>query len=333
MIKLSSFAGRLMYAAAMGGVFVLSQTGIAAAWVPQEKVEIVVPSGPGGALDQVARNLQRIMTEDKLVDVPVTVVNKPGASMGVGLTYLRDNPGDGNRIAVFATSQISGQITGQNPIDYRELTPISVLFSEYMTTIVSQNSKIKGPRDLVSAVKGAPQEYVFGVSPALGTPNHLALATVITALDIKLSQVKFVVFKSTPESTAALLGGHTHISSAPPSVALRYLRDGSLRPIAVCAPKRLGGSMSDVPTWNESGQPCDIANFRGIGGPAGMKPEQVAFWEDTLAKAIKSEHWTSFLKKRAVESDFHKSAESKAFIDAQFKGLQSALSSVGLSKK
>jgi len=45
------------------------------AWSPQRNVEIVVASAPGGSNDRTARQVERILTENKLVSVTLTVAN------------------------------------------------------------------------------------------------------------------------------------------------------------------------------------------------------------------------------------------------------------------
>ena len=42
----------------------------------------------------------RILTQHKLVDVPVNVVNKPGGSGTIGLNYLNQHPGDPHYIII-----------------------------------------------------------------------------------------------------------------------------------------------------------------------------------------------------------------------------------------
>ena len=55
-----------------------------AQWKPDKAIEIVAPSGPGGTTDRTARVLARILTQHKLVDVPVNVTNKPGGNGIIG---------------------------------------------------------------------------------------------------------------------------------------------------------------------------------------------------------------------------------------------------------
>lgn len=69
-----------------------------AEWKPDKPIEIIVGTGVGGGQDKSARTVQKILQERRLVDVPVTVVNKPGGGGAVGWTYLNQHAGEGNII-------------------------------------------------------------------------------------------------------------------------------------------------------------------------------------------------------------------------------------------
>src|SRR5262245_57381611 len=51
-----------------------------AAWEPTRPVEIVVPAGPGGGADQMARVVQGIVTKHNLMKQSLIVVNKAGGA-------------------------------------------------------------------------------------------------------------------------------------------------------------------------------------------------------------------------------------------------------------
>ena len=71
----------------------------AADWKPDRNVEFTVPTGPGSGVDNTARTLQMIMQASKLVEAPMSVINKPGGSYGVALNYLSQFAGDGQRLS------------------------------------------------------------------------------------------------------------------------------------------------------------------------------------------------------------------------------------------
>src|SRR5688572_23700715 len=51
-------------------------------------VEITVGSGPGGTPDVIMRNIVKIMTEEKIVTIPVVVQNRVGGSHSNAYNYV-----------------------------------------------------------------------------------------------------------------------------------------------------------------------------------------------------------------------------------------------------
>src|SRR5262245_57956527 len=87
----------------------------AAQWKPEKGVEIVAMSGPGGANDVIARAIQRYLQQHKLVQVPVTVSNRPGAGGVLAWTYMNQRPGDGSLLSVSPINLITEHIAGASP--------------------------------------------------------------------------------------------------------------------------------------------------------------------------------------------------------------------------
>jgi putative tricarboxylic transport membrane protein len=115
-----------------------------AQWKPDRTVEIVAPSGPGGTTDRTARVVAKILTQHKLVDVPVNVVNKPGGSGTIGLNYLNQHPGDGHYIVIATTGSISNHILGLIPYNHTSFTPLAMLFEEYLGVNVRTGRPFRG---------------------------------------------------------------------------------------------------------------------------------------------------------------------------------------------
>ena len=64
------------------------------AWRPEKAVEIILPTAAGGLNDQMARLIQTILQERKLVTAPVVVMNKSGGNQTLAAVYLRQHPAD-----------------------------------------------------------------------------------------------------------------------------------------------------------------------------------------------------------------------------------------------
>ncbi len=54
------------------------------AWTPTKPIEFIATAGPGGGTDNFTRAVQAAIVKNKLVDVPIVVVNKPGAAARKG---------------------------------------------------------------------------------------------------------------------------------------------------------------------------------------------------------------------------------------------------------
>src|SRR4051812_23553931 len=144
-------------------------------WQPTKAVELIASSAPGGSNDKTARVIQKILQDDKLVAVPVSVVNKPGGNQTLARAYLSQHPGDAHYFDIANPTLISNHIAGVSTQHYRDLTPIALLLNEYTVFTVRADSPIHNARDLVSRIKQDPESVVVGISNRGGT-NHLTLS-------------------------------------------------------------------------------------------------------------------------------------------------------------
>jgi putative tricarboxylic transport membrane protein len=107
---------------------------------------------------------------------------------------------------------------------------------------------------------------------------------------------------------------------------------GRLRGIAVTSDKRLGGDFAQVPTWKELGVNAYYASWRCLVGPKGMSADQVAFWEQTIARMSESDEWKTALANFVQEPAFQGSADLRRFLDAQAAEMKSTLVGLGMAK-
>ena len=109
------------------GSFSLGIPAMAAGWQPEGPVEIVVPTGAGGENDRVARFVQRIFEQKKLVTTPVLVVNKSGGNQVLSLVYFSKKAPDPQFLLYTTGTVLSNQIAGLTELGYHDVTPIAKL--------------------------------------------------------------------------------------------------------------------------------------------------------------------------------------------------------------
>jgi putative tricarboxylic transport membrane protein len=305
---------------------------VAAQWTPQKNVEIVAMSGPGGANDVIARAVQRVIQQQKLVDAPVTVISKVGGGGVLAWTYLNQHAGDGAYLSISPINLLTEHILGASPISYRDVTPLAQLFDEYVAFSVRADSPIQDGRDLVRRIAADPKAVSFAVAASLGGANHIATALAMKAAGADVRKLKFVVFTSGGQSVTAVMGGHVDVAVTPASGAARQMQGGRLRVIALSAPQRFGGALSAVPTWKENGVNSVFSSPRGVIGPKGMTGEQIAYWEGVLARVVQAEAWKADAQKNYWSPNFMKSAQSTNYLKARYDESRAVLADLGLAR-
>ncbi len=331
-----SSAGRLL------GFLILLATllspGLASAWTPEKPIELLVPTAAGGGLDQTMREVERVWRENKMVSVPVNVVNRPGGAHAIAITSIHQSKGDPYRVVLTSPLLVSNPIMGRKQPRYNEFNVLGQLYTEYMVVSVNSASPVKNGADLLSRLKKAPDSLSVAVGSALGTTSHFGIAVPMREAGIDIRAMKSVVFPAA-QGLTNILGGHVDVAAGPLTAAASHWRSGKLRILAVAAPERLAGEFSSIPTWREQkiegvqGTVQGIVdNPRILVAPPGLTPEQLAFWDDLLERTVKSKDWLEQVEKRQWVNRFIPRADMPRYLANEEKVQREILTELGLAK-
>jgi putative tricarboxylic transport membrane protein len=298
-------------------------------WSPEKAVEIVVSSAPGGSNDRIARTLQRIIQEQKLVPVPVSVLNKPGGNQTISRVYINQNPGDAHFMDIGNPTLIANTIAGRQ--QYADFTPIALLVNEFTAFSVRADSPYRNAKDLVEQLKKDPDSIAIGVSNRGGT-NHLAMSLLAKAAGVDPRRLKIVVFKTNAEGITAVLGGHIQVVASAVGTAFGRMRDGKTHILSVSAPQRIGGELAQVPTLREQGYDVSLSNWRALIGPKGLSAAQVAYWEEVLGKVVATDDWKKILQRFFWDGNFLRSKEFGAYMKTEYGQTKAIMTELGLVK-
>jgi len=303
----------------------------AQAWKPTKPVEVVVPTAAGGANDAVARTIQKIMQDDKLVPTPVLVMNKPGGNQTLATSYVHLHPKDPHYL-LYSTSQVfSAEITGLSQMHYTELTPITLLMTEYTVISVKADSPIRNMKDLVTQLKADPQSIAFGMV-SRGGSNHVGLSQAVKSAGIDPKRLKTIVFKTNTESYLGLAGGHLHAVASSATAAQPFVQQGTVRIIGIGAPQRQPGPLANVPTMKEQGiDGRSVTNWRGIFAPKGITPQQVTYWDDVFAKIVADDDWKKPLDQNNLARFHLHSREFAKFLETEYSVSRAILTELGFA--
>lgn len=318
---------------AEAALLALPHTAVAQPWKPQQPVEIIIGSAAGSSPDIMARAIQQIWQEKRLVEVPANVVNRVGGGNTVAWNFLSQRPGDGHFLMVSNINLSAGHLTGTTPWSFRDFTSLGILFHEYIALSVNADSPIKDGRDLLARLKNDPGSVSLAVSSVAGGANHIGAGLAFKAAGVDVRKVRTVVFDSAGKTMIAMLGGHVDMTASSITAALQQVRNGKIRVLGVTAPRRLGGEMAQFPTWRELGAAAEFSNYRGFIGAPGMSAAQVAYWEGVLARLDADESWRAYIDKNELDRQLMNGHEALQYLTALDGKLRAILGDLALLKQ
>ena len=278
---------------------------------PDKLVKIIVPQGPGGPTDLLARvTAQRLQTA---YGQNVIIENRGGAGGVIAAKAAGSAEGDGYTLFMGNTSvlvliPILSKTANYDPA--KLFTPVARLAESYQVLVVHPSLPVKTVAELVAYAKANPNKLNYS-SAGIGNTIHLAGELFNHSAGIKIVHVPY---NSGAEATTAVLGGQVqmtfvNITGLPPLIA-----DGKLRALAVTSPKRLA-ALPDVPTMVETGYPDFVVRaFFGIVAPAATPAVIVDKLNATINAEMASTEMQTTLKRLGAEAGSGTAADFAAFI-------------------
>lgn len=281
---------------------------------PERNIEIIAPATPGGGWDMTARSAQRAMQEDGTSEEDITVVNKPGGGGEVGWQYLMQQ--DSHFAALNSSLLITGELLGHSELTHEDFTPLAMLSTEWLALATRADHDFDDAMDVMDQLKEDPSSLVIGVSPSLGSGNHLAFVQAAIEHGIDPTELQFLVYSSGGDIMNALLGGHIDLTSNSMSDLSEQYNAGEIDILAVTSPERLD-DFEEIPTWQELGLDVEFPHWRGIMGPADMSDEEIAEWDEMLSNMVETDSWQESLDNNALDDFYMDSEESAEFLREQ----------------
>lgn len=296
-----------------------------------QNTQFIVPAGPGGSLDIVARKLQELLTQKKLVNNFI-VLNRPGAGAQLALNVLDQNAGDPNYLMTLPTAIINNSYLGMLKTTYKNYTPVAMLLDGYVGVLVSNDSPFKTAHDLIEHLKKDPDGLNIAIAASLGNDIHVGVAKALMLAGVDISKLTFVPFKSSSESITNLIGGNVDVAGATTPTILPALQTGKVRVLAIGSPERLKGPLSNVPTWKELGVDTITSSPQGVLATKGITPDQVKYWESAFKEITDTQEWQNFLEQNQWAPRFMTASETIKMLEEETAMIEEVLSKLHIKK-
>ena len=302
-------------------------------WKPQRTVQLIAGTPPGGGLDRVARALAAAITEARLLDVAVEVVNVPGDGARKAWTgFVDKHPGDGHVLGISSPNLVTDYLVGVANFEHSRYTPVATLVTEYIAFAVAARSPLKTGADFLSALGRAPAQVTVALSTALGNPNHVALAKLTRQAGGDINAPVIRVFDTALDAVADVIAGQAQVCAVTAASVLAEMKAGRLRVLAITAPARLSNPFANTPIWKELGSDCVIGAWRGVSAPAGITPAQIDFWAGVIAAATQHPVWQQELARLNWSPLVATGAALRAYLDNERAEFVAVLGELGLLK-
>jgi tripartite-type tricarboxylate transporter receptor subunit TctC len=270
--------------AAMLGAAALAPHALAqsAAWQPERPIRLVVPYGPGGSSDVIARLLAAEMA--KTLGQSIVVDNKGGASGTIAMQEVARAAPDGYTIVLghVGTLAVNPAMLEKLPYSDKDFEPIGLLAKVPMVFAAGAKVPARTLPEFIALAKANPGKLSYG-SAGNGSAGHLAfeMLKVTTGID-----VVHVPYKGTGAQLNDLLAGNTDAASAGPPGFMQHVKSGRIRIIASGSAQRLA-ALPDVPTVAEQGYPgFDSSQWFGLLAPARTPAAVIARIHEAAEKAL-----------------------------------------------
>jgi putative tricarboxylic transport membrane protein len=304
-------------------------------WKPQRGLELVAGTPPGGGLDRSARALAKAIEANRLVEVPVTVVNVGGDGGRKAWAHMDGHAGDPHVVAISSPNMTADFLMGVAKSDPARFTPLAILYTEYIAFVVRTPDALRTGADLLDRLARDPKAVTIALSTSLGNSNHVAVAKVVCHAGADPNAPTIRVFDTALDAVADVVAGHADVGAITAASPVAEVAAGRLRCIGISSPARLRGIYAEAPTWNEQvwggrGVDCVVGSWRGVSGPPGLRPDQVAFWEGLLSGATKTAEWTADLARHFWTEMYLDGAALRDYLQRERSEMRAVLEGLGL---
>ena len=311
---------------------VVSFAHAATGWQPTRPVEFIVPTAPGSGVDATARTIQNILQTEKLVPVPIVVMNKAGGGANVAMQYLAQHDRDGHKVLIQTSTGLLTYAAGTLQVNYFEFTPIANLISEPIIALVRAESPIKSGGDFLSRLKADPAGVSVALATARGNAFHIAAALVAKSAGVDPRKLLVVTYNSSGQAVNAALGAHVDTIWATAGNVRGLVEAGKLRVIGVSAEKRLGAAFANAPTWKEQGANSVVDLWRGVLAPRQLGVAETAYWDDVFSKMVRTKAWRESLEKNLWVDAYTNSATTAAQHRKEYEVMRGILKEIDIEK-
>ena len=259
---------------------------------PSKPITWLIPYGPGGGFDVIARGIAPIMREYLPQKPSIIIRNMPGAGGRKGVTWVYKAKPDGY---TFGYTNIPGQLVyslvNKTAYDFSKVEWIGNVSSEPVAIYAATSSGINTFEDLIKFKK-----LKFG-SGGKGSGEDINARFANAVLDLKAAVV--TGYSGSHEVILGLIRGDAHLIAITVSSGYQYVKSGDLKPILIMGGTKRTPTLPDTPNAVEKGYNALAAAmlYRAVFAPPETPKEKTNILSTALSKALHDPRMIEWSKK------------------------------------
>jgi tripartite-type tricarboxylate transporter receptor subunit TctC len=296
-----------------------------AAEYPTGPITLIVPFGPGGSADTVARIVGNEVGKE--IGQPIIILNRSGAGGNIGYEMAARALPDGYTL-VMATSPLAVNVSLYHKLSYdpvKDFSPISLVAMQPNLLVVNPELPVKTLAELIAYAKANPGKLNFG-SSGIGTSQHLAAELFKRGAGVDIVHVPY-----RGDAMIDLMAGRLQMMFETLPVSLSYAQSGQLRAIAITVDER-SKMLPDVPTVSEAGLSGFVSRgWLGVAAPAKTPKPIIDKLNAAIKKALETPSVADRLTELGLQVKRTSPSEFATFIDQEINNYRNIITSAKIT--
>jgi tripartite-type tricarboxylate transporter receptor subunit TctC len=274
---------------------------------PDHAIHWIVPFGPGGANDLIARVAAEATS--KQLGQPIIIENRPGATTGT--QAVARAVGDGYTFLIGGAGVITNSMLLKDlPYKDSDLVPVGMIAVAPSVIVVNPSVPANDMAEFVAWTKTERDKGITWATAGSGSTPHFVAEMVKEATAAK---VTIVPFRSGNEGVNAVLSNTASVTSEASIVVLPQIKAGKLKAIATTYVKRVSAYPSLATTAEQGFPSVQAGHWAGLLAPRGT-PEPIITQMNAALMSVNSAEVHDRLAATGIETAAGSVADFAAFI-------------------
>jgi tripartite-type tricarboxylate transporter receptor subunit TctC len=292
---------------------------------PSRPITLIEPTPPGSEADIPVRLIAK--SAEKFLGQTMVIVNKAGGSQAIGIAATAAAKPDGYTIGhaghpglFFAP--LMDKVPYHPVKDIKQIMQFGYL---NIAVTVKGDSPFQGFKDIVEFARKNPKKLTYGTAGS-GTAGNLLMEQIARKEKVQFTHIPF---KGSPETQAALMGGHILVGTGGFTHSL--VEDKQIRLVLLIAEKR-SSEYPQVPILSDLGYDIPAPMLLNIVGPKGLPQEIVKKLDDAFAKAMNEPMFFTRMKELRLTMFYRNSQDLEKYVAENYEAFSKIISEMGLAK-